>query len=181
MLYFERRAARKGGFFYFYGMLAFFNRKTINSNHVKQVSLYISEQEGKIIIAPQYKNNAGIYYEQEKCSVLKFPTDATVLGDEVIKNFHLFKVQDKNLRDQKLKDWPAFIHSKLKTVKAFEAVYFKIRIDGVNVGNLFMNIEGDTIADNDITIKSSLSATAATKAIGERIMRVYKSCITGII
>jgi hypothetical protein len=112
---------------------------------------------------------------------LKFPTDATILGDEVIKNFHLFKVQDKNLRDQKLKEWPAFIHSKLKTVKAFETLYFKIGIDGINAGNIFINIEGETIADNDIIIKSSLPATTDTKAIGERIIRIYKSCITGII
>jgi hypothetical protein len=162
-------------------MLAFFNKKSVNNGPVKRVSLYISEQEKKIIIAPLYKNNAGIYYEQEKCSVLKFPTDATILGDEVIKNFHLFKVQDKNLRDQKLKEWPAFIHSKLKTVKAFETLYFKIGIDGINAGNIFINIEGETIADNDIIIKSSLPATTDTKAIGERIIRIYKSCITGII
>ncbi|QEC74985.1 hypothetical protein [Mucilaginibacter ginsenosidivorax] len=162
-------------------MLTFFNKKTINSSHVKHVSLYISEQEEKIIIAPLYKNNAGIYYEQEKCSVLKFPAEATILGDEVIKSFHLFKLQDKNLRDQKLKDWPAFIHSKLKTVKAFESLYFKIRIDGVNAGNIFINIEGNTTTDNDMIIKSSLPATTDTKAIGERIMKVYKACITGII
>jgi hypothetical protein len=47
-------------------MLAFFNKKSVNNGHVKRVSLYISEQEKKIIIAPLYKNNGGIYYEQEK-------------------------------------------------------------------------------------------------------------------
>lgn len=162
-------------------MLSFFSKKPISNGHVKHVSLYISAQEEKIIIAPLYKNDAGIYYEQEKCSVLKFSTDATILGDEVMKNFYLFKVQDKNLRDQKLKDWPAFIHSKQKTIKAFETLYFKIKIDGINSGNIFINIEGNTIADNDMSIKSSLPATTAAKAIGERIMRVYKACIAGII
>jgi hypothetical protein len=67
-----------------------FQQKIYQYSHVKRVSLYISEEEEKIIIAPLYKNNAGIYYEQEKCSVLKLPTDVTILGDEVIKNFHLF-------------------------------------------------------------------------------------------
>ena len=154
-----------------------FNWKIKKQNAVKSVSVYISSVHEQIIIAPYYKNKAGIYFEQEVCSVLSYPVDYSLLGEEVIRNFHLFKIKDENLRERKQKDWAALRYSKLKTLKAFEAAYVKIGISGVNESNIILVIEGVFSYDKELNITASISPFSHKEAIGKLIIKVYKTCL----
>jgi hypothetical protein len=149
--------------------------KTNNLKIRKSVTVYISESKGQIIIAPKYVNKAGISYEQDICTLMQYPINDVLLGAETLRNFNLFCLKDKNLRDQKLTDWPAFKYSKLKTVKQFEAVFSRISIDGLNEANISISIEACFANDNDLIIKSITSANEANNEnIGKQIMKVYR-------
>jgi hypothetical protein len=152
----------------------FFKKNTINRKLKKSVAIYISDSRGQIIIAPQYVNNAGIRYEQETCTVLNFPIDFLQLGEETLRNFSMFDLKDKNLRDQKRTDWPAFKYSKMKSVKSFEEAFKMVAISGNNESNIIISIETPIVADNDLNIRSWVSTTVSKEEIGKRIIKVYQ-------
>jgi hypothetical protein len=156
--------------------MMFFKKSTKIQATVKAVSLFISDKEKQIIIAPLYKNNDGIYYEQETCASIKYPLDYSILGEEIIKNLNLFIIKDKNLRDQKTSDWPAYKASKQKTKKAFQENYLRIWIAGANESNIILVFEGASLLDSDLIIKSSLSSSANKNSIGKKAMKIYNAC-----
>jgi hypothetical protein len=157
----------------------FFKKSNANKKLKKSVAIYISQLHKQVIICPRHINNAGLRYEQENCTLLNFPVDYTTLGDEVLRNFDLFSLKDKNLRDQKRTDWPAFKCSKLKTVKSFEDTFLSMNIAGNNESNIILSIEAPLSGHDDIIINSNISSGPLNKkAIGERIIKVYNLAIT---
>lgn len=151
-------------------------KRTKNPQLKKSVSIYISYLHGQIIICPRHQNNAGIKYEQDLCSLLELPVDPSALGDEVLRNFHLYSLNDKNVRDQKRTDWPAFKFSTLKTVKSFEDSYFFVDISGNNESNLILTIEAPFTNYEGLFITSrTSSALTNKKEIGERIIQVFET------
>jgi hypothetical protein len=156
----------------------FFKKRNTNQKLKKSVAIHISQLHKQVIICPRYINDAGIMYEQENCTLLNFPVDYATLGDEVLRNFNLFSLKDKNLRDQKRTDWPAFKCSKLKTVKSFEDTFLPMNIDGNNESNIILSIEAPLSGHDDITLNSNISSSPLNKkAIGERVIKVYNLAI----
>lgn len=144
----------------------------------KPISLYISELSKQIIIAPHHINIDGIRYEQDTCTVIDYPADNLILGSEAIRNFDLFSLKDKNLRDEKESEWPAFKASHLKTIKSFKQTYARMRIDGANDHNITLVIKVSCASNNDLLITSSIVPTASKESIGELIIKVYKKAIS---
>ena len=157
----------------------FFKKRNANQQFKKSVAIYISQLHNQVIICPRYINDAGLIYEQENCTLLKLPLDYSTLGDEVLRNLDLFSLKDKNLRDQKRTDWPAFKHSKLKSIKSFEEAFLAMNISGNNQSNIILSIEAPLSGHDDISIKSNISSSPLhKKAIGERIFKVFNIAIT---
>ncbi|WP_028980410.1 hypothetical protein [Sporocytophaga myxococcoides] len=156
----------------------FFKRK---KKLVKRISVYISDKYQQIIIAPRHINKAGIIYEQESCEVIDKGISDSALGEAVINSLNKFSFKEQNLRESKLTDWPAFKHSKSKSVRAFDQEYINISINGCNEYNMIIDIEGIPHKDSELTIKSSISFYADKDEIGKRIMKVYEACLTGKI
>jgi len=153
----------------------FFKR---NKKIKKSVALYISTVHNQIIVCPRFVNNAGIIYEQEICTLLDFSQDATTIGNEVLRNFNLFALKDKNLRDLKRTDWPAFKCSKLKTIKSFEESFLFIDIAGNNESNIILSNEAPMARHDNMFITSNISSSPSNKQeIGQRIMQVYNIAI----
>ena len=146
---------------------------------VKRVTIYISENHHQIIFAPLHKNAAGIYYEQDASFAYDFPISESDLGDYATRYLNLFIIQDKNLRDLKISDWPAFKISKAKSIRNFESDYIRMSIYGANESNITLIVEGHPYKDSDLLVSSTISAYAERIEIGERIIRVYKACLTG--
>lgn len=155
----------------------FFQKKKL----AKRVAVYISDKYEQIIIAPQYINKAGIIYEEEECRVTINSISTIELGTAIIECMNLFSLKENNLRDSKLTDWPAFKHSKSKSVKAFEQEYIRISISSCNEYNLLIDIEGLPYKKSELKITSTISFHADKDKIGERIMKVYEACLTGKI
>jgi len=144
---------------------------------VKRCSVYISEQHQQIIIAPSHINKAGIIYEQEICKTLPKSASFTELGTEVIECLNLFSMKDKNLRETKPTDWPAYKLGKSKSIRTFENEYIWISIDGCNENNLLINIEGAPYIDSELKVIATISFYADKEQIGKRIINVFEACL----
>lgn len=155
-----------------------FKRKSVRHPLKKEISVYISDKHNHLIIAPRFENKAGILYEQPICFATNELTNYDSLGTAMISNLNLFAIKDANLRDAKLDDWPAFKHSLVKTVKAFEQDYIAIYVSSANKSNLILLIEGLPYKESKLTIKSTISFHAELKDLGERLMEVYQACRT---
>lgn len=101
----------------------------------KKIVIYISEKYNQIIITPRHQNLAGIIFEQEKCFVSDYPMNTSELGIEVINQLNLFSINNKNLRDTKISDWPSYKHSKAQSINEFESSYINILVESVNDSN----------------------------------------------
>ncbi len=144
---------------------------------IKRLNIYISEKFQQIVFAPTHDNYAGINYEQAECFAYDFPMSESELGETAINCWNLFSIIDKNLRDQKPSDWPAFKKSKAKTIKSFEFDYIVLNLRGENKGNIILVIEGRPNKESDLWITSRISSSKMD--VGDRILKVYKACLTG--
>jgi len=154
-------------------------KKTKTHNHIKSLSIYASSKHGQIIYAPISKNLAGIRYEQDECFLYEFPLSELLLGEYTLRYFDLFNTKDKNLREHKSTDWPAFRHSKVKTVRSFEADYIHIGVTGLDENNHTLKIEGLPYKDSELSVTSRISAHTEPINIGDRINKVIEVCLTG--
>jgi hypothetical protein len=155
--------------------------KGSNNNLTKSISVYISDGHKHLIIASMHQNGAGINYEQKDCFTADYPIDSTEFGNEVIKNLNQYSVKDTNLRESKKTDWPAFKHSRSKSVTGFENEYINIFIRSANDSNLILTIEGRPFKTSELTINSSVSFHADKQELGQRINEVYQACLTRVI
>ena len=98
------------------------------------VNVYLSVENA--IVAPMHRNIAGVYFEQDVAVVVTDLHDASALGREFRKAFDRFSIRDKNLRNHRRSDWPAWQASGLRTIKEFERRYRVVRCHGVDDDNL---------------------------------------------
>ena len=153
-------------------------KKSVDKKAVtKSLALYVSEKEQQIIIAPMYKNDAGAYYEQEDCTLIKYPLNFSFLGEAILSNFNLFAIKDRNLRDFKRSDWAAYKTSGLKTIKSFEEKYHRISVVGDNESNIILVFEGISLLDKDLTIQARIFFNSDKISIGKLVMKVYHACV----
>ncbi len=147
----------------------------------KSISVYISDKHKHLIIAPMHENEAGIMYEQKTCFNIDYPIDLGDFGREVIKSLNEFSIKDTNLRDSRRAEWPAFKHSKSKSINSFEAEYIKIFIRSANDSNLVLTIEGRPFKKSELTINSTISFHADKQELGHRIDEIFKVCLNGYL
>ena len=159
----------------------FFKRRSKVVELKKRTCVYVSDKHKHIVIASLSQNDAGIIYEQNTCRSVDLPVDVAELGALIINSFDEYSVKDANLRDHKASEWPAFKHSKSKSVKAFEQDYIRISIDGANEKNIILLFEGQPHKNSELTVNASTSYYADTDEIGQRLFSVYEACLTGKI
>lgn len=144
----------------------------------KRCNVYVSEVYNEIIIAPRSLDKAGVIYEQEKCLVLSKEIDFQKLGEEIMNAMNQFSYIETDLSKSKLSDWPAYKHSKSKSVKSFEKEYISLSLDCCNEYNLIFTLEGLPFKESELKISSTVSFYAKHEVIGRRIMLVYDACLT---
>jgi hypothetical protein len=146
---------------------------------VKRLNVYISDKFHQIIFAPTHNNFAGINYEQDECFAYDLPMSESEIGETAINCWNLFSIKDKNLREGKHSDWPAFKKSKAKTIRSFEFDYIRLSLRGANEDNIILIIEGLPNKNSDLSITSAISPYAEKINIGDRILKVFTACLTG--
>jgi len=133
--------------------------------------------ETAIIVALHYNGPKGLLFEDEHPVVLRGPLEATRLGHET--KVALEKMQIRayvSFANDKLKDWPAFKASRMKSGRKFEQEFIDIELSGANEANLVYAIEGHPEKDAELKMLASISSAVAPHKLGERIISDYRAC-----
>lgn len=151
---------------------------------VKSSLIYISNSKKELIIAPQFKDKSGVLIEQEECFVYEYPIDHVKLGYELFRCLNLFFYKNEIIRPEKASDWPAYKHSRYKTMKAFKKENVRISVKSLNTSNLYLEIIGDPYEKSLLTINSIVPCyldgkldDKGAKELGSTIDLVYQACL----
>lgn len=90
---------------------------------------YISHSGRGIVLAAAAVNDAGIRYEPGYAALLPPSASPASVGQAVVDVLDRFCRKDRNLRDYKKTEWPAFRASGLKSVRAFEQEFSYVALD----------------------------------------------------
>jgi len=154
-----------------------FKSKKDKKEFPKMIAVYLSNELKKILIAPFFVDEAWVHYEQEKVEILEIDVNSEKLGEALKKNLNKFEEREANFTKRNLKDWPAYKASDLKTVKEFEAKYFRISISGLNEANLILALDAETKSKYEIDLRTTISAYADNHMLGDRLRRLHKAQI----
>jgi len=156
--------------------------KIFRKEYIKSMKLFFSTEYDHIIIVPMFQNKAGIYYEKDTCTEYDLSVDDENLGLEIISALNKFEIKEKELTHSVKSDWPAYKHSKVKTLKLFEENYTFIEICGFNEKNLVLGIKCE-IKKAPFFISSNISFYTEKAEIGKIVKELYNYSIkiAGII
>lgn len=141
------------------------------------ITVYMSKESDKILIAPIFVDESWIHYEQEEIETLSFDVNNDTLGESIKCSLNKFAERNADLTKRNKKDWPAFKASNLKTVKEFESKFSRISITGLNEANLILAFDAETKSKNDINLRTTISAYADNIELGDRLRKLHEAQI----
>jgi hypothetical protein len=138
---------------------------------LRYANVYLA-QGRPAIVAAAYYNIAGIGYEQEDPLVVAWG-DEVALTEAVNTAVGLFCLRDRNLRDSKRTEWPAFIASKCKSASDFERTYQHIHVGALNsTGNEF-EASAKPPGEPDIRLCISFPRIFNNPDLGRQLYKLY--------
>jgi hypothetical protein len=141
----------------------------------KYIKLYISSKYEQIIIAPHYFNEDGLIFEQNACYTYSIDIDNDTLGIKINDALNKFTFSKKrDFSKDKISEWTAFVHSKLKTIKSFIENFRAIPITDEN-GYLNFGIEYKKTDNYGGYVKNILKIPNDSKKsdIGKAIRKIF--------
>ena len=138
-----------------------------------RTTLFISEPNKEVIIAPLYQLQRGLYYEQETPRVVPFASPLDEIGRRAKVSLLLCKTVSMNLRDKKESDWPAYRSSRARSLKAFKADYVYMSVETVNNN---IRLEGYPVGSEQIFVGAYVAPACTALNLGKLIMNMYRCC-----
>src|SRR5258708_33671627 len=109
-----------------------------------------------VIVAPRHATLEGVLYEQDSPTVLTDASPVSV-GAAIKSAFEVFSVRQKDLRDWKKSDWPAFKASGAKSLKQFEAEFYQLSVSHLNSSGVVARAELPFPGDADFSISTTFN------------------------
>jgi hypothetical protein len=132
-----------------------------------RISVYIGESAA--IVAPTHASgDGGPYYEQE-CPIYLEPYASTDLGSAIKKSFEKFSVKERNLRNLKKTDWPAYRASRCSSVKRFEAKFQHISISYLNSSGAMVEAQITFDDDPSYGVFTAFNPRLPDEVVGKKI------------
>jgi hypothetical protein len=136
-------------------------------------SLFFSQGENKIIIAPVYELGVGLFCEQEIPTVLPFDSPVEEIGQRAKASLLLYEKAIKDLRNLKESDWPAYKISGARSLKAFKANYIGIWIQTINAN---IRVEGIPKRSEQIFVGAYIAPACDGSILGALLLQIYQCC-----
>jgi hypothetical protein len=131
---------------------------------------YVPLDNRDFVLSAVAINDAGIRYEPDFACRIAQTDSPEVLGLAILDVLKRYRRTDKNLRDTKKSEWPAFIASGLKTVKSFEGAYRFIDIESDEKRTTLTRFSGShSAADTE-----HLPPSPSPHEIGLALIRLYQ-------
>jgi hypothetical protein len=142
---------------------------------LKETHIYLADDTKPAIVAAMHHNRDGIRYEQDEAVVVSGWRESSALVAALHSALQRFSFHDRNLRDSKLTEWPAYRASRCRSVRGFQSSYLCISVRPANEAELIYVAEAQPLDEEEI----SLSVTANRhndEEIGRRLLRLYDAC-----
>lgn len=137
------------------------------------VQIYCSGS--RFIVAAMHQVPGGMYYEQAAPAVIEVREPAD-LGVAFRTAFDAFSVRDRDMSSMKKSDWPAYIASGLRSMKAFEREYIAIQCLGLNPSNAVVRACRLHPADPAMELSITFNPLSDADEIGVALLRL--ACVT---
>jgi hypothetical protein len=143
---------------------------------LRGASIYVCSEDRPAIVSALHHNNAGILYEQEDPIIVAQWCDPIALATALRAALARFSLQDRNLRDSKLTDWPSYRASTARSVREFERTYIRIGVRSVNEAELFYDADAQPHGESHITLHVTLNRHGADHEMGKKLLRLFDAC-----
>lgn len=130
--------------------------------------VYLSHSGQGVVLAATAVNGAGIRYEPDYAILLPPSSTPAMLGQTIIDVLGQFCRKDRNLRNYKKSDWPAFRASGLKTIRAFEQDYSFVVVEHDERRLTLTRFEQNHAAADTV----HLAATCSAETVGSGLMQL---------
>src|SRR5580658_5727022 len=126
---------------------------------LKQAHIYLVDDAKPAIVAAMHHNAAGIFYEQDEVVVVVDWRQSSPLVAALRSALERFSFRDRNLRDSKRSEWPAYRASGCRSVQEFESSYICITVRPANEAEIIYIAEARPLGEEEIR----LSVTANSR------------------
>jgi hypothetical protein len=140
---------------------------------VRGVHLYLSADH--FIVAALHQNSDGIYFEQPGSLLTTGQPTPAELGAAFQRALGSFSLQDKDLRDAKRGDWPAFRASGLRSVKEFESAFRPMQCYSLDASNAVVRAVMQHPAYEGVELSVSLNPRLLPEAVGEKLLQLARA------
>ncbi len=147
----------------------------MNTNSWREARIYLPREKGSAIVAPVYFNMCSLNYEQENPIVVAEWRDPIALVSAFRTAIERFTFLDRNLREVKLSDWPAYRASGCRSVRQFEGNQF-VYIKAVNEAALFYEARTKPDGEEEIELRIVLNRYGPDVELGQKILRLFDVC-----
>jgi hypothetical protein len=142
---------------------------------LKEARIYLADDTKPAIVAAIHHNAAGIYYEQDEAVVVADWREVLPLVAALRSALERFSFRDRNLRDSKLSEWPAYRVSGCRSVKEFQSSYFCISVRAANESELCYIAEAHPLDEREISLCVTINRHGDDEA-GRTLFRLYDAC-----
>jgi hypothetical protein len=140
---------------------------------LREAHIYLPHEHGPAIVAPMYGNMESLDYEQEDAIPVSEWGDPRVLAAAFRAAIERFIRRDRNLKDFKRNDWPAFRASGCRSVQQFESAYHPIFAKALNESELYYEARTRPEGEHEIELRVLLNRYASDEEIGRKILRLF--------
>jgi hypothetical protein len=129
----------------------------------------------KIVLAPMYRNFESIDYEQEKAEIMTFdgPISFEELGRHAFETLLDCERKDRNLRNYKMSEWPAYRASGMRSIRQFEKSFIRTEL---RTHPCYIEVEGSPTPNGDIHVGGFVTISALDADLGSLILRIVRCC-----
>ncbi|TLD70532.1 hypothetical protein FEM03_12465 [Phragmitibacter flavus] len=132
-------------------------------------SLAVYVGPNAVIVAPCHSTPDGILYEQDVPIVLPVASPQTI-GAAIKRAFEGFSMRTNNLRDSRKSDWPAFQASGAKSMRQFEAEFYRLSVSCLNPSGAVARAELPVPGDEEFSFSTVFNPRLPDEEIGGRVL-----------
>ena len=140
---------------------------------IRGVHLYFSAET--VIVAALHQNPDGIYFEQPTPTVIPARATREELGTAFRRAFEGFSVQNRDLRNAKAADWPAFRASGARSAKEFRNAFMAVQCYGLHSSNAVVRAATRHPAHEDIELSVSFNPRLEPEAVGGKLLQLVRA------
>ena len=143
---------------------------------IRQARVFLPGDDQPAIVSPLHYNAAGIHYEQAEPIVVASWRDAAPLAVALRLALRQFVFCDRNLRESKKTDWPAYRASGCRSVREFERQFLCLSVRAVNEAELFYDAEARPRGEKQITLHVLLNRYHQDNEFAQPLLRLFAAC-----